>query len=111
DSAAGRGVGGGVEDDPGGLAAGVRGFPRGDVGLGARGEQYVSRDLAEGGLVPRYLAPVAVDPGIGVVRPIGSIDAGKDGLERVIFRLGDRVELVIVAAGAVDGGADEGGHH
>src|SRR5205814_394564 len=35
---------------------------------------------------------------------------GEDGLEAVIVALGDRVELVVVAAGAMGRQADEGGH-
>ena len=45
-----------------------------------------------------------------LVRPVAAIDAGEDGLETVVVGLRDRVELVIVAAGAVDGQAHEGGH-
>ena len=36
------------------------------------------------------------------IGPIGAIDAGEDGLQAVIVLLRDRVELVVVAAGAVD---------
>ena len=40
---------------------------------------------------------------------LGVLDAREDGLEAVIVLLGDRVELVVVAAGAGDGQAEEGG--
>ena len=57
------------------------------------------------------LRPSAVSPtGQGLIRPVAAIDAGEDGLEAVVVGLGDRVELVVVAAGAVDGQADEGRH-
>ena len=45
-----------------------------------------------------------------LVGPVAAIDAGEDGLQAVIVALRDRVELVVVAPGAVDGQADEGGH-
>ena len=46
--------------------------------------------------------------GSAIVRAVGAIDAGEDRLQAVIIFLRDRIELVIVAAGAVDGQADEG---
>ena len=51
-------------------------------------------------------------PGLlgALVGPVAAIDAREDGLEAVIVGLRDRVELVVVAAGAVDGHADEGRH-
>ena len=47
---------------------------------------------------------------VGVVFAICSVERGKDGLHAVIVGHVDRVELVIVAAGALHGGADEGVH-
>ena len=48
---------------------------------------------------------------IGVVGTVGPVDAGKHRLKGVIVALRDRIELVIVAAGAMDGEALEGAHH
>ena len=42
--------------------------------------------------------------------PVAPIETGEDGLQAVIVFLRDRVELVVVAACAVDRQADEGGH-
>src|SRR5205823_1975155 len=39
--------------------------------------------------------------------PVGAVDGGEHGLERVVILLRDRVELVVVALGAVDGQAHE----
>ena len=47
---------------------------------------------------------------VGLVFAICSVERGKDGLHAVIVGHVDRVELVIVAAGALHGGADEGVH-
>ena len=47
---------------------------------------------------------------IGVKWAFGPIDAGEDGLQRVVIGLRDRIELVIVAAGAMDRRAGEGRH-
>src|SRR5438128_1155269 len=45
-----------------------------------------------------------------VIGPVAPVDAGEDGLQTVVIALGDRIEFMIVAAGAVHGEADEGGH-
>ena len=48
--------------------------------------------------------------GVGIEGTVGTIHAGKDGLEVVILLLLDGIEFVIVAAGAMGRDADEGGH-
>ena len=55
-----------------------------------------------------------MDLRVVVIGPVGAIDTGEDRLQAVVVRLLDRIELVIVAAGAVDRQADErrhGRHH
>ena len=53
--------------------------------------------------------------GIGGIGPLGAIEGGKHGLEGVVILLGDRIELVRVALGALDRdtreGADRVGDH
>ena len=56
-------------------------------------------------------AAAGMEGRIGVVGTVGPVDAGKHRLEGVIVALRDRIELVIVAAGAMDGEALEGAHH
>ena len=51
-----------------------------------------------------------VDLRVVVIGTIGAIDTRKDGLQAVIVRLLDRIELVIVAACAVDRQARESRH-
>src|SRR2546421_503363 len=58
-------------------------------------------------LVLQVAAP-ARHGGVGVVRPLGAVDAGERRLQRVVLRLPDRVELVVVAAGAADRQPREG---
>ena len=60
------------------------------------------------GPLPRLERPAkAVDLGVGIVGPLGPVDAGEDRLQAVVVLLRDRVELVVVAAGAVDRQAGE----
>src|SRR5207247_11207073 len=47
---------------------------------------------------------------VGIVRPVRSADTGENSLQGVVLRLRDRVELVVVAAGAVDRQALDRGH-
>ena len=52
--------------------------------------------------------------GSAIVGPVGAVHAGEDRLQAVVILLRDRVELVVVAAGAMRRHADErghGGHH
>ena len=49
--------------------------------------------------------------GVGVILPLCALDPGEHGLEGVVLRLGDGVELVVVAARAVDREALEGAEH
>ena len=55
----------------------------------------------EGGMGPRHR-------GIGGIGPIGAIEGGEHGLEGVVILLGDGIELVGVALGALDRDAREG---
>ena len=56
------------------------------------------------------LAPQAGGRGALVEGHVGALDAGEDGLERVVVLERDGVELVLVAARAVHGHADEARH-
>ena len=58
----------------------------------------------------QQLPPALVDRRIGIEWPFGPIDAGQHGLQGVVVGLRDRIELVIVAAGAMDRRAGEGRH-
>ena len=53
-------------------------------------------------LLRQERAALGVHVLVRVVRPIGAIHAGEDGLQAVVFRLRDRVELVIVTSRAVN---------
>jgi hypothetical protein len=55
-------------------------------------------------------AAAGMEGRIGVVGTVGPIDAGEHRLEGVVVALRNRIELVVVAAGAVDGEALEGTH-
>ena len=48
--------------------------------------------------------------GIRIKGAISPVNPGKDRLEIVILCLRDGIELVVMAAGTVDRGADKGGH-
>ena len=51
---------------------------------------------------------------IGVERSVGTIDAGKDGLQPIVVFLRNRIELVVVAAGTMGRETQEcrhRGHH
>ncbi len=54
-------------------------------------------------LLLRQLRSSQSDGRISVIRPVSPADAGEISLQTVIVLLGDRIELVIVAAGAVNG--------
>lgn len=93
------GIYGGPED--GGLGF----FPGGYSRLGFIGEE--SRDGEGVGFELLFLLEegfaLGGDFGAGVVGAVYAVYACEDGLEGVVVGLGDGVELVIVAAGAVDG--------
>ena len=94
-----------IERLPRGQAA-ARGLPFGDERFVFRREQRLA--IRREQRLPARTLPR--DSGIFVEGDIAFPDARKDGLQRVVILLRDRVELVRVAAGAVRGGADEGGH-
>ena len=45
--------------------------------------------------------------GVGVVGPVGPVEGREHGLQAVVVLLRDRVELVVVALGALDRQAEE----
>ena len=56
-------------------------------------------------LLVRQLHKARVQRVVGVVFPLGMIERGEDGLQRVVVLLRDGIELVVVALRAMDGGA------
>ncbi len=81
-------------------------FPRGDE---RRLRLVEERRRRRGGEVgeARPTLPLGGHGGVGLPVDLPLADPGEDGLEGVVVLLGDRVELVRVAAGAVGGGARE----
>ena len=71
-------------------------------------------DVYEFGLMPVNLGfecgELFGDHGIGVVLTVGAVERGVHGLHPVVVGHVDRIELVVVAAGALHGSADEGVH-
>ncbi len=81
---------------------------RGNGGFDGLGDRRV--DLGQlprdGVTLQRQIASAFFQARVGQ-GAVAAIDAGEDRLEAVIIGLRDRVELVIVAAGAVDGQAQK----
>ena len=79
---------------------GVRDLPERDF-------QFLLPGL-ESFLVVGQCAALAMRGGIGIVRTIRPVHSGEDGLKSVVILRRDGIELVIMAAGAVNGEALEG---
>ena len=86
-------------------------FPFLDLALCVGGQQQVAIAALDPFALAQQRLPPAMDARVRIVNAVGAVHAREDRLQRVVVGLRDRVELVVVTAGALDGGAGEGLHH